>query len=190
MAWISFNLFLSPICFLSNASLKHTNQVNRALRDKQDEIDNFYEIKNAIYVYVIVWFWVQFVKNLREWGFSKTIQILQVWRTSTIWIQSLTKSPRVCFSRLHEKTYYYTVLASDEPGGKRNRTLICTITYRTLYLLYCTKRNVIVHYIYYTVLSNIHEKNICRIRVTHARNTCERSLFAHLNNTTIQSKFW
>ena len=56
MAWISFNLFLSPICFLSNASLKHTNQVNRALRDKQDEIDNFYEIKNAIYVYVIVWF--------------------------------------------------------------------------------------------------------------------------------------
>ena len=29
---------------------------------------------------------------------------------------------------------------------------------RTLYLLYCTKRNVIVHYIYYTVLSNIHEK--------------------------------
>ena len=99
------------------------------------------------------------------------------------------KITRVCFSRLHEKTCYYTVLASDEPGGKRNRTLICTITYRTLYLLYCTKRNIIVHYIYYTVLSNIHEKNICRIRVTHARNTCERSLFAHLNNTTIQSKF-
>ena len=88
------------------------------------------------------------------------------------------KITRVCFSRLHKKTYYYTVLASDEPGGKRNRTLICTITYRTLYLLYCTKRNVIVHYIYYTVLN----------RVTHARNTCERSLFTHLNNTTIQSK--
>ena len=88
------------------------------------------------------------------------------------------KITRVCFSRLHKKTYYYTVLASDEPGGKRNRTLICTITYRTLYLLYCTKRNVMVHYIYYTVLN----------RVTHARNTCERSLFTHLNNTTIQSK--
>ncbi len=59
------------------------------------------------------------------------------------------KITHVCFSRLHEKTYYYTVLASDEPGGKRNRTLICTITYifiilyetkrnRTLYLFYCT----------------------------------------------------
>ncbi len=57
MAWIFFNLVLSPICFLSNASLKHTNQVNQALRDKQDEIGDFYDIKNAIYVYVYVIVW-------------------------------------------------------------------------------------------------------------------------------------
>ncbi len=69
----------------------------------------------------------------------------------------------------------YTVFASDEPGGKRNRTLIMYD-----YVPY------IIFIILYLV---IYMKKICRIRVTHARNTCERSLFAHLNNTTIQSTF-
>ncbi len=54
--WFSFNLAFSPIYSLSNALLERTNNASLALGDKQDETGSFYEIKNAIYVYVIVWF--------------------------------------------------------------------------------------------------------------------------------------
>ncbi len=54
---VFFNLGLSLIYLLSNASLERTNHVRQALGDKQNEIGNFFEIKNAIYIYyVIVWF--------------------------------------------------------------------------------------------------------------------------------------
>ena len=49
---LSAGFGLPPIYLLSNASLERTNHVNHALGDKQDEMGDFYEIKNAIYVYM------------------------------------------------------------------------------------------------------------------------------------------